>query len=562
MRPPIAPGTLLQNRYCLIGAAGQGKFGQTYLARDQKRLNELCVVKEFTPAQQDPAAVESLRQRFHQDVSGLYELQHPQLPRLRMMFAQDERLYWIRDYVEGKSYGVLLSERKAQGHCFAEAEVIQFLLKVLPVLTYLHNRGVVHRNLSLDTLIVRQQDQLPIVINFGLVRERVTQLQLHPLDQDAALGKWGFVPPEQLHGKADPTSDLYALAVTAIVLLTGKMPQALYNSQTQQLDWEPLVTVNPTLMRLLRQMLHPQPKKRLASAAQVSHILEPLLATAVVDAAPVNTPEATEPTDALQPFPTRLPQNNTPEATDALQPFPARLPKKRLRPKRKGNSDPRASAAMVVGLVLLLAAIAWRFLPNKQPAAKPAASPSPVAVSPAASPTEPAAPSPSPSVKAVSQDALRDRRRQLNIDFQFFTNLVDEAFYAKNPQLRSRSLDNPEQAKLRTEWNTIASSIMDKLATLKPEARQKLGSYRRRDYDQWLATLGETGAKKSPRLDSLADGRFWQLFPEQKGKALNPRTFGQVWYAIADEQLSAAQAQPPTLPRPAAGNAPNGNRSL
>jgi len=567
MRPPIAPGTLLQNRYCLIGAAGQGKFGQTYLARDQKRLNELCVVKEFTPVQQDPAVVESLRQRFHQDVSGLYELQHPQLPHLRMMFAQDERLYWIRDYVEGKSYGVLLSERKAQGQCFSEAEVIQFLLKVLPVLTYLHNRGVVHRNLSLDTLIVRQQDQLPIVINFGLVRELVTRLQLHPLDQNEALGKWGFVPPEQLHGKADPTSDLYALAVTAIALLTGKMPQALYNSQTQQLDWEPLVTVNPTLTRLLRQMLHPQPKKRLASAAQVSHILEPLLATAVVDAAPVNTLEATEATDASQPFPTHLPTKNTPEpaeATDALQPFPARLPKKRLRPKRKGNSDPRASAAMVVGLVLLLAAIVWRFLPHKQPTANPAASPSPVAVSPAASPNEPtASPSPSPSVKAVSQEALRDRRRQLNIDFQFFTNLVDEAFYAKYPQLRSQSLGNPEQAKLRTEWNAIASSVMDKLATLKPESRQKLGSYRRRNYDQWLATLGETGAKKSPRLDALADGRFWQLFPDQKGKALNPRTFGQVWYAIADEQLSAAKAQPLTkVPRPASGNDPNGNRSL
>jgi serine/threonine-protein kinase len=139
---------------------------------------------------------------------------------------------------------------------------------------------------------------------------------------------------------------------------------------------------------------------------------------------------------------------------------------------------------MVVGLVLLLAAIAWRLLPHKQPAANPAASPSPVAVSPAAQPNEPAAsPSPSPSVKAVSQDALRDRRRQLNIDFQFFTNLVDEAFYAKYPQLRSQSLDNPEQAKLRTEWNAIASSIMDKLATLKPETRQKLGSYRRRNYE-------------------------------------------------------------------------------
>ncbi|MBC7969007.1 MAG: protein kinase [Verrucomicrobia bacterium] len=555
MYSSIAPGTLLNNRYCLVGAAGQSKFGQTYLARDQKRLNELCVVKEFTPVQQETAAVESLRQRFHQDVSGLYELQHPQLPPLRMMFAQEERLYWVRDYVEGKSYGVLLDERKAQGQVFYEAEVIQLLLKVLPVLTYLHNRGMVHRNLSLDTLILRQQDQLPILINFGLVQELVTRLQLHSIDQREALGQWGFAPPEQLHGKAEPSSDLYALAVTAIALLTGKTPESLYNSQTQQLDWEALVTVHPTFARLLRQMLHPQPKKRPASAAQVAQILEPLLANAPVDAMPANAMLS----DIMLDTPVAATQ-----PTDALQPLPTRLPKKRLRPKRKGDSDPRASAAMVVGLVMLIAAVAWKFLPHKQPDAKPAASPSVTAARPTVAPGAPsprATASPlnaSPKAESASDEALRDRRRQLNIDFPFFTSLVDEVFYAKYPQQRSRKLGDTEQDKFKGEWNTIASSTVAKLATLKPETRSKMGSYRRANYDTWLATLGETGAKSSPRLDALADSRFFQLFPDQKGKTLNPRTFGQVWYAIADEQVSTANAQP----RPASGKNANGNRSL
>lgn len=552
MPSSIAPGTLLQDRYCLIGAAGQSLFGQTYLARDQKRLNELCVVKEFTPVQQDVAAVEALRQRFHQNVSGLYEVQHPQLPRLRMMFAQEGRLYWVRDYVEGKSYGVLLDERKGQGQTFSEAEVIQLLLKVLPVLSYLHNRGVVHRNLSLDTLILRQQDQLPILINFGLVQELVAQLQLHPIDSTSGLGQWGFAPPEQLHGKAEPSSDLYALAVTAIVLLTGKGPESLYNSQTQQLDWESLVTVHPTFARLLRQMLQPQPKKRPVSAAQVAQILEPLLATATALPEPVDAPNMPE--NATQP-------SGTP-------PLPAPLPRKRMRPKRKGDSDPRASAAMVVGLLLLIAVAAWKFLPRKQPAAQPTASPTSTAASPLASPKPStstiARPTASSSGDAQSPEALRDRRRQLNIDFQFFTNLVDEVFYAKNPQLRSRKLNDPEQAKLQTEWNTIASSVIDKLATLKPETRSKLGSYRRTNYDQWLVALGEAGARSSPRLDALADSRFFQLFPTQKGKTLNPRTFGQVWYAIADEQLTTAKAQtlPSAQPRQVPGNKANGNRSL
>lgn len=491
MHPPIPPGTLLQNRYCLIGAAGQSRFGQTYLARDQKRLNELCVVKEFTPVLPDASAIEALLLRFHQGVAGLYELQHPQLPRLRMMFAQEGRVYWVRDYVEGKSYGVLLDERKAQGQVFSEAEVVQLLLKVLPVLTFLHNRGMVHRNVSLDTLILRQQDHLPMLINFGLVQELVAQLQLHPIDPREVMGQWGFAPPEQFHGKAEPSSDLYALAVTAIVLLTGKGPESLYNSQTQQLDWESLVTVHPTLARLLRQMLQPQPKKRPANAALVSKVLEPLLATAAVEAIPaVEAPHDASvdtPTDAVV------------EELANTPPQPTALRKKRLRPKRRrADGDPRASAALVVGLVMLIGAVAWKFLPHKQPQAKPNASPTVTAVrtSPKPSPSVSASPpSAAPNVEAVTDEVLRDRRRQLNINFEFFTALVDEVFYAKYPQLRSRKLGDPEQAKLKGEWNTIASSVMDKLATLKPETRAKMGSYRRVNYDEWLKALGETGAK-------------------------------------------------------------------
>ncbi len=556
MQAPIAPGTLLHDRYRLIGVAGQSKFGQTYLARDQKRLNELCVIKEFTPVQQDAAAVESLRQQFHQAIAGLYELQHPQLPRLRVTIAQEGRLYWMRDYIEGKSYGVLLDERRAQGQGFAEGEVIQLLLRVLPVLTYLHNRGVVHRNLALDTLILRQQDQLPVLINFGLVQEAVVRLQLHPVDRRESLGQWGYAPPEQLHSKAEPSSDLYALAVTAIVLLTGKGPESLYDSNTQRLAWESLVYVNPKFAKILRQMLHPNPKKRLA-AAQVTSLLEPLLATAAAVPPPLDKPVPVAPVPGDQP-------------TD-LQPLPTRLPGMRTRPKRRSDSDPRASAAMLVGLVMLIAAGVWKVLPHGQKSAQPNTSPTITAASPTVvdQENETSAPDPSPAAKKtnpapsaapssqepssqepISQEALRDRRRQLHIDFQFFTSLVDEVFYASYPQSRLRKLDDPEQAKLRSEWNAIASKMMDRLATLKPETRSKLGTYRRANYDQWLATLGEANAKNSARLDALADSRFFQLFPEQKGKTLNPRTFGQVWYAIAEDQLSTAQAQKPSATRP------------
>jgi serine/threonine-protein kinase len=85
-----------------------------------------------------------------------------------------------------------------------------------------------------DNLIRRSADSLPVLIDFGGVK----QLPVTPVFWftqlgviRTRLGKKGYAPEEQLrHGKAFPSSDLYALAVTALVLLTGQEPQALYDS--------------------------------------------------------------------------------------------------------------------------------------------------------------------------------------------------------------------------------------------------------------------------------------------------------------------------------------------
>ncbi len=198
MLAPLASGTLLDNRYRIVGVARQGKYGQTYLARDQKQFNELCVLKEFVPSQQDPTIMATLLQLFHQEASTLYGLRHPQLPRPRAMIVEGQRFYWVREYVEGKSYGVLLNDRKAKGQAFSEDEVLRLLAQVLPVLSYLHSRGVIHGNITPDSLILRQQDQLPILINFGLVRDLVARLQLHPVSPEDARESGDTLPLKRL----------------------------------------------------------------------------------------------------------------------------------------------------------------------------------------------------------------------------------------------------------------------------------------------------------------------------------------------------------------------------
>ncbi len=645
--PPIATGTLLQGRYRIIGVAGQGQFGQTYLARDQKRLNELCVLKEFIPIVRDPAILESLQQQFAQGAGVLYDLRHGQVPSYQFMVYEEQRFYWVREYIEGKSYGVLLDERKAQGKIFSESEVVDFLKVTLPVLHFLHSQTVIHRNISLDSLIFRQKDQLPVLISFGLVTELVARLQLHPIDDDSEVyGRWGFAPPEQLQsGLVFPSSDLYALAMTAIALLSGKEPEALYHPVDRVIDWEPWVSASPALVQVLRRMLHPDPQRRFASAAEVLQTLErlPRVADPVGSSAPKPTPSAagndfaagvaamaaaqvaassapplsadrdpvlpaaprpapgesaarTAQSGGAQPVSVSVPvesatvesatvQSGLPRpvaspamATSSVNSLGNRdgvIPQAILTKSAAVPSPPKASAGpksagdrridlasliLLLGFVTLSLVVSWRvfsFLKTQQDSttASGAADTSGSASStssPTNSPLTAPSPSPQSSGAVTSRNDQPDaqaamvRRRNLGIDYRFLADFVDEVFYAKHPQWRGKKLDNSStQAAMRQEWMAIANTVMDKLETLSPALRRKLGTYKPVNYQEWLLDLGETG-KSSPTLDALADKRLVELFPDLQGKPLNPKTNGQVWYALAEAQLP--QAKNPTPP--------------
>jgi serine/threonine-protein kinase len=192
---------------------------------------------------------------------------------------------------------------------------------------------------------------------------------------------------------------------------------------------------------------------------------------------------------------------------------------------------------MGVGIILLLSVIGWRVATTwqgifPQPLSLAGGSPAPTSsVQPA--PNQQASPS-----AATKSNNLSDRMGQLGVDYTFFTQLVSEQFYEKYPQLRAQSsTEDAQQAQFQAEWNQIANSLMDRLEQLTPATRAKLGRYRREDYANWLRQLGET-TSTSQRLDPIADARFYQLFPEMQGKKLAPNTFGQIWYAIAEEQLA------------------------
>jgi len=277
-QPPITVGTLLQNRYRIIQILGQGGFGRTYLAEDQRRFNELCAVKELISTATSALAWEKAQELFHREAASLYQIKHPQVPKFRERFEQDQRLFLVEDYVAGQTYRTLLAERQAVGQTFTEAEVLQLMNLLLPVLEHIHSRGIIHRDISLENIILRDSDAKPVLIDFGVVKELAERLRspdsIMPV---TTVGKLGYSPSEQVQtGGAYPSSDLYALAVSAIVLLTGKEPSELFDENQLTWNWERWVRVNPRFAIVLNRMLNHIPSDRYQSAANVSQALQSL----------------------------------------------------------------------------------------------------------------------------------------------------------------------------------------------------------------------------------------------------------------------------------------------
>lgn len=219
-----SPLKTLRGRYRAVQPIGQGGFGKTYLAVDEDRLNTRCVVKQFSPQIQGTKSLEKAIQLFNQEAVRLDELgEHPQIPTLLAYFEQDSYLYLVQQFIEGYS---LLQEMKQQGP-FNERQLRDVLSDILPVLRFVHNHQVIHRDITPNNILRRQPDGRLILIDFGVAK------QLNDAPGDVAgtrIGTEGYAPLEQFRGgRAFPGSDLYSLGATCLHLLTGTRPDTLYD---------------------------------------------------------------------------------------------------------------------------------------------------------------------------------------------------------------------------------------------------------------------------------------------------------------------------------------------
>jgi serine/threonine protein kinase, bacterial len=285
----MTAGIILGNRYRITKEIGQGGFGRTYQCEDINRFNELCVLKEFAPQVQGTAFLTKAQELFEREGGVMYGLQHPQIPKFREMFRENRggvgQLFLVQDYVAGNNYQQLLRQKRKQGTTFTEAEMTEFLVQILPVLGYIHSLGVIHRDISPDNLIRRESDGLPVLIDFGGVKQVAVTVATQYMSGaknvennsyvPTRLGKVGYAPNEQIQrGVVSPHSDLYALAATTLVLLTGKEPSDLIDPQNFTWNWREYITLSPKLASVIDRMVQLRPNDRFASAQDVLTALQ------------------------------------------------------------------------------------------------------------------------------------------------------------------------------------------------------------------------------------------------------------------------------------------------
>ncbi|MEG4417616.1 serine/threonine-protein kinase [Microcoleus sp. LAD1_D5] len=272
---------ILSGRYLPVRLLGQGGFGAAFLARDRYTpAMRQCVAKLLQPSVSlTPPQLKIAQTLFEREAAVLEELgnEHSQIPSLLAFFEltvtslqpgkNDQFFYLVQEFIDGTN---LEDELGVKGR-FSEAETVEVLREILKVLDFVHSRGSIHRDIK-PANIMRAKNGRLYLLDFGAVKQ-VTQ-SVGSAKASTGIYSLGYAPPEQMSGQeVYPATDLYALAVTCITLLSGLQPTELFDSYRNEWNWHSRAPVSSRLAHVLDRMLLSAPSQRFQSASEVEAAL-------------------------------------------------------------------------------------------------------------------------------------------------------------------------------------------------------------------------------------------------------------------------------------------------
>ncbi|OBQ13851.1 MAG: serine/threonine protein kinase [Anabaena sp. LE011-02] len=356
-------GKLLDHRYQVIRVLATGGFGQTYIAQDTRRPgNPICVVKHLKPANSDPNIFVTAKRLFNSEAETLEKLSnHDQIPRLLAYFDENQEFFLVQEFIDGHT----LSEELIPGQPWSEVQVMQMLLEILSILEFVHQEGVIHRDIKPDNIIRREADCKLVLVDFGAVKQLRSPLVLVGGQQTAtvAIGTPGYMPTEQGQGKPRPNSDIYALGIIAIQALTGvPVSQLQEDPDTGEINWQHLIPVNPELVAILTKMVRYHFKERYQTATEALQACRDLVNI---------TPELSQPSLSPQiiyqsppPLASRFIQKTM--AVSPANHVPSQpAPQQQYIPQESNKPDP---LPLLIGILLVggVAALFTNIYPNLQ----------------------------------------------------------------------------------------------------------------------------------------------------------------------------------------------------
>lgn len=282
----------IKNQYVILQKLGGGGFGDTYLTEDtHKPSRPYCVVKELRAITNNPQMYKLVQDLFQREAVTLEDLgnSNNRIPKLYAYFCEQGKFYLVQEYIQGKT----LSQMVETSGTVSETVVKEILKNLLYVLNFVHSRKIIHRDIKPDNIILRESDNVPVLIDFGAVRESVgTEFNSHgqPITSKV-IGTPGFMPVEQAAGRPVYSSDLYSLGLTMIYLLTGKTPLQLQtDSRTGNIIWHQYAMhVSPSLRMVLDKATAYHLNERYTSAKemidamQVTPLPEPAISATYVN---------------------------------------------------------------------------------------------------------------------------------------------------------------------------------------------------------------------------------------------------------------------------------------
>ncbi|MEM8637193.1 MAG: serine/threonine-protein kinase [Cyanobacteria bacterium P01_G01_bin.54] len=261
--------TRFRDRYLILRMLGRGGFGVTFLAQDTHLPGQqFCVIKQLCPRVSEQRAMETARRRFKREAKILATLgSHSQIPMLLDYFVVDNDFYLVQEYVKGATLARLVRRQGPQ----PEAIVKRLLREILLLLNYVHQQSVIHRDIKPQNIILAQDRRL-VLIDFGAVKAELSQLSDSSVKGMTThfVGTVGFAPPEQFSLRPVFASDIYALGVTCLYLLTGKAPLDFKsNPRTGELYWQDRVDISKRFEKILTRMLRPAVRDRYQTIEEI-----------------------------------------------------------------------------------------------------------------------------------------------------------------------------------------------------------------------------------------------------------------------------------------------------